>query len=66
MMFLEHDRGHRHATLLALHRGIEMVLDRIVGPTGHVLCHLGPFRAHPAIEFEDPHVLFMCEGCFVD
>jgi hypothetical protein len=66
MMFLDHDRGHRHATLLALHCGIEMILDCVVRATGHMLRHLGPLRAHPAVEFEDSHVFLVCEGRFVD
>lgn len=66
MMFLEHDRRHGHPPLLALHRGVEMVLDRVVGSAGHMLRHLGPLGAHPTVQFQDSHVFLMCERCLVD
>lgn len=60
------DRRQTHSSLLSLHGRVEVVLDRIVGPTGKVLGHFSPLGAHLVIEFQDAHVLFMSEGSFVD
>lgn len=60
------DGGHAHATLLALHGGVEVVLDGVVGAPGKVLGHLGPLGTDLVVQLQDAHVLFMCEWGFVD
>lgn len=60
------DRRHAHATLLALHGGIEVVLDGVIGASGKVLGHLSPLGSDPVVQFQDAHVFLMCERGFVD
>lgn len=60
------NRRQTHSSLLSLHGRVEVVLDRIVGPTRKVLCHFSPLGTHLVIEIHDAHVFFVSERGFVD
>lgn len=60
------DRRQTHASLLSLHGGVEVVLDRIVGSTWKMLGHFSPLGTHLVIELQDAYVFFMSEGGFVN